>query len=180
MSSRVVAVHAKGIHSFSKDCALAIELVAGRGVVGDAHFGATVRHRSRVARDATQPNLRQVHLLHSELFGELAISGFHVLPGQMGENITTEGLALLALAEGTVLRIGRQAVVRITGLRNPCAQIEAFMPGLLSAVLARTPDGELVRKAGIMGVVLEPGLIQQGDSITIEHSPEPFVPLRPV
>jgi hypothetical protein len=98
----------------------------------------------------------------------------------MGENITTEGLALLALAEGTVLRIGRQAVVRITGLRNPCAQIEAFMPGLLSAVLARTPDGELVRKAGIMGVVLEPGLIQQYDSITIEHSPEPFVPLRPV
>ena len=180
MSLRVVAVHAKGIHSFSKDCAPAIELVAGRGVVGDAHFGATVKHRSRVARDATQPNLRQVHLLHSELFGELASSGFNVLPGQMGENITTEGLALLALAEGTVLRIGRQAVVRITGLRNPCAQIEAFMPGLLSAVLTRTPDGELVRKAGIMGVVLEPGLIQQGDPITIEHSPELFVPLRPV
>jgi MOSC domain-containing protein YiiM len=180
MSTHVVAVHAKGIHAFSKDSAAAIDLVAGHGVAGDAHFGVTVKHRSRVAKDPSQPNLRQVHLLHGELLAELAGKGLHVSPGQMGENITTSGIDLLGLAEGTVLRIGKHALVRITGLRNPCAQIEAFMPGLLSAVLDRTPDGELVRKAGIMGVVLESGAVHQGDPIAIALSPEPFVALRAV
>ena len=180
MSARVVAVHRKGTHTFSKDSARSIQLLAGQGVAGDAHSGATVKHRSRVARDPTQPNLRQVHLMHTELFAELAGRGLQVLPGQMGENISTAGLPVLDLAEGTVLRIGSQALVRVTGLRNPCAQIEAFMPGLLAAVLHRTPDGQLVRKAGIMGVVLESGSVAPGDTITIEHAPRPPVPLRPV
>lgn len=180
MSARVIAVHARGTHSFSKDPVPSIELVAGEGVRGDAHCGVTVKHRSRVARDPSQPNLRQVHLMHGELFDELASRGLHVAPGHLGENITTAGLDLLALAEGTTLRIGSRALVRVTGLRNPCSQIEAFLPGLLAAVLDRAPDGALVRKAGVMAVVLEPGTVRADDGIGVVHTPEPRRPLVPV
>ena len=180
MSCAVVAVHARSSHRFSKDSMLAIELVEGHGVRGDAHFGVTVRHRSRVARDPTQPNLRQVHLLQSELFEELAGRGLRVLPGQMGENVTTRGIDLLALDEGTVLRVGPEARVRITGLRNPCSQIEAFMPGLLKAVLDKDECGAVVRKAGVMGVVLRSGFVAPGDAVAIEASPARRAPLRPV
>jgi MOSC domain-containing protein YiiM len=180
MSARVVAVHTKAVHAFSKDSVPSIELVAGYGVRADAHYGATVKHRSRVAKDPTQPNLRQVHLLASELLVQLAASGMNVLPGQMGENITTTGLDLLALSEGAILRVGSAVLLRITGLRNPCAQIEAFMPGLLAAVLERMPNGSLVRKAGVMGVVLESGTVYPGDIISVVHSPALHTPLRPV
>lgn len=180
MPAHVVAVHARSVHAFSKDNLPSITLIAGQGVMGDAHCGATVKHRSRVARDPSQPNLRQVHLLHSELFEELAQQGLLVRPGQMGENITTTGLDLLGLSEGTVLRIGPRALVRITGLRNPCAQIERFMPGLLAAVLDRDGQGELVRKAGVMGVVLEEGEVGVGDGIALEHMPAHYQTLRPV
>lgn len=179
-TAHVVAVHSSGAHTFSKTPQPAVTLLAGLGVSGDAHAGTTVRHRSRVAKDPTQPNLRQVHLLHAELLAELGSQGLPVQPGQMGENITTTGLPLLDLPEGTVLRIGPEALVRITGLRNPCPQIEAFMPGLQAAVLGRTPDGVLVRKAGVMGVVLAGGTVRAGDAICIEHRPDPATPLRPV
>lgn len=180
MTAVVRSVHLKAAHAFSKDAVSTIELVEGHGVAGDAHFGTTVKHRSRVAKDPTQPNLRQVHLLHHELLDELAEAGLHVAPGQMGENITTSGLPLLCLGEGTVLRIGSRALVRVTGLRNPCSQIESFKPGLLAAVLARTQEGELVRKAGIMGVVLASGTVAPGDSVETVLVPEPRIPLRPV
>lgn len=177
---RVVAVQAKSTHAFSKDAQSRIALIAGQGVAGDAHRGETVRHRSRVARDPSQPNLRQVHLIHAELFDELAGRGFTVAPGQLGENITTIGLPLLELSAGTVLRIGAQARVRITGLRNPCAQIEAFKPGLLAAVLERLPSGVRVRKAGVMGIVVDSGDVVPGDAITLEDVPAKAVPLKPV
>ena len=180
MSARFVAVHARSTHAFSKDSAPSIDLIAGHGVRGDAHYGATVKHRSRVEREPSQPNLRQVHLMHDELFAELAAKGLHVLPGQMGENITTSGLALLDLSEGTTLRVGSTALLRVSGLRNPCAQIEAFMPGLLAAVLDKTEDGALIRKTGVMGVVLESGTVHPGDLITVVQVPSPHVPLRPV
>lgn len=180
MPAHVVAVHARSAHTFSKDTAPLISLIAGRGVAGDAHCGVTVQHRSRVARDPSQPNLRQVHLLHRELFDELAGQGLRMLPGQMGENITTAGLDLLGLSEGTVLRIGPRALVRITGLRNPCSQIERFMPGLLAAVLDRSAQGGLVRKAGVMGVVVESGEVRAGDGIRLEHAPTHGQALRPV
>lgn len=180
MPAQVVAVHAASLHAFSKDRAPSIQLVAGHGVAGDAHYGTTVKHRSRVAKDPGQPNLRQVHLLHSELFAELAAAGFDVSAGQMGENITTRDVPLLDLSEGTVLRVGSLARVQVTGLRNPCSQIEAFMPGLLAAVLGRTPDGKLVRKAGVMGVVLDSGSVRPGDTIGIERVPPIHVSLRPV
>ncbi|MBL8363407.1 MAG: MOSC domain-containing protein [Rubrivivax sp.] len=180
MTARVVAVHLQAEHRFSKDTMPAIDLVAGRGVRGDAHCGVTVQHRSRVARDPTQPNLRQVHLMHAELFAELAAAGLHVEPGQLGENITTEGLALLDLGAGTVLRVGPRALVQVTGLRNPCAQIEAFKPGLLAAVLDKSPGGVLVRKAGIMGIVLESGPVSTGDAIAVQSVPARHAPLQPV
>lgn len=180
MAAHVKSVHSKAIHAFSKDAVSFIELVEGHGVAGDAHFGTTVKHRSRVAKDPTQPNLRQVHLLHQELLDELAGSGLHVEPGQMGENISTSGLPLLSLSEGTVLRIGPHAVVRITGLRNPCSQIENFKPGLLAAVLDRTKDGDLVRKAGIMGVVVVSGVVAPSDQIEVLGTPATHTPLRPV
>jgi MOSC domain-containing protein YiiM len=158
---------------FSKSAATQITLLAGLGVEGDAHCGITVKHRSRVAQDPTQPNLRQVHLLHAELFEELAAKGFTVAPGQLGENVTTRGLNLLALPVGAELQIGPTAIIRVTGLRNPCAQLDQFQLGLMSAVLDRTRDGTLVRKAGIMGVVVAGGPVSPGDAILVKLPAKP-------
>lgn len=180
MSATVVAVHRKAGHAFSKDEVPDIELVAGHGVLGDAHFGTTVKHRSRVARDPSKPNLRQVHLLQQELFTEVRRLGHALLPGQMGENITTQGIDLLALGTGTRLRLGSQAIVEITGLRNPCVQIESFQAGLLAAVLERNAAGVRVRKAGVMGVVVVGGTLKAGDTIERVHQPTRFRPLHPV
>jgi len=176
----VVAVHRSAEHAFSKATAGRIQLVAGHGVSGDAHCGRTVKHRSRVARDPGQPNLRQVHLLHEELLSELQGKGFAVTPGQMGENVTTQGLDLLALSAGTRLLLGNDALVEITGLRNPCQQIESFMPGLLAAVVQRLPEGGLVRKAGVMAVVLRGGTVEAGAAIGMAHVPSTHVALQPV
>jgi MOSC domain-containing protein YiiM len=180
MSPSVIAVSSSPIHRFSKQVLLEIVLVAGHGVQGDAHAGITVKHRSRVAKDPSQPNLRQVHLMHSELFAAVAESGIEVRPGDMGENITTSGLDILALPTGTRLQIGTNAVVEITGLRNPCAQIEAFAPGLLAQVVGRGPDGALIRKAGVMGIVLAGGTVCAGDAIIMTLPPEPHRALGPV
>ena len=167
MSGLVVAVHRDGGHHFSKAPRMFIRLVAGLGVEGDAHAGVTVKHRSRVAKDPTQPNLRQVHLIHAELHAELGVAGFAVAPGAMGENITTTGVDLLGLPDGALLAIGASAVIRVTGLRNPCAQIERFQPGLLQAVLGRDDAGGLVRKSGVMAVVVAGGEVWPGDAIVV-------------
>jgi MOSC domain-containing protein YiiM len=173
----VVAVCACPTHSFSKPARDVIRLIAGIGVEGDAHAGVTVKHRSRVAANPNQPNLRQVHLIHAELHAELNAAGFDVAPGDMGENVTTGGLDLLALPAGTLLRLGQEAVIEVTGLRNPCTQLDAFRPGLMSAVLDRDEDGRLIRKAGIMGVVRTGGEVRPGDSIDAELPPFPHRPL---
>ena len=168
MSSPVVlAVSRDSEHRFSKVPAASINLIAGIGVEGDAHAGRTVQHRSRVAADPTQPNLRQVHLMHAELFDELREGGFDVQPGQLGENITTAGIDLLGLPRGTRLLLGAQAVIEVTGLRNPCVQIDAFRAGLLRAVVQRAADGTLVRKAGIMAVVVTGGPVSPGDPVAV-------------
>lgn len=179
-AARVVAVHASAQHGFSKAPVDALTLLAGLGVQGDAHCGRTVQHRSRVARDPSLPNLRQVHLLHRELFDQLAARGLALAPGELGENITTAGLDLLALPAGTRLRLGADALVELTGLRNPCAQIEAFRPGLLAAVLDRAADGSLRRLAGVMGVVLQGGTVRAGDALQLAWRPPQGRPLAPV
>ncbi|HEX6202475.1 MAG TPA: MOSC domain-containing protein [Thermoanaerobaculia bacterium] len=166
--SVVTAVSRSAGHTFSKTPQPAIRLVAGLGVEGDAHQGATVQHRSRVARDPTQPNLRQVHLIHAELHDELAAAGFDVGPGDLGENVTTRGVDLLALPAGTRLRLGTDAVVEVTGLRNPCVQLDRFQQGLTAAVLDRDAEGRLVRKAGVMAVVVVGGEVRAGDGIGVE------------
>lgn len=166
----VVSVSARGDHRFSKGVVDIIDLLKGEGVAGDAHCGVTVKHRSRVAVDPTQPNLRQVHLIAAELLDELTARGFTVRPGDLGENILTRGLDLLALPRGTCLTLGATAQVEVTGLRNPCAQIEAFQPGLLSAVLEHAADRSLIRKAGIMDVVLASGPVRPGDTVSV-HLP---------
>ena len=173
----VVAVFRSATHTFSKQKQNSIRLVAGLGVEGDAHAGQTVKHRSRVAVDPTRPNLRQVHLIHAELHDELQSAGHVVRPGEIGENITTRGLRLLELPTGTRLRIGATAVVEATGLRNPCAQLDRFQPGLMSAVLARDENGRLIRKAGIMGIVLSDGEVFPGDSVQVELPAKPHAPL---
>lgn len=165
---QVVAVHASALHSFSKFAEPMIRLVAGLGVEGDAHKGATVKHRSRVARNPGAPNLRQVHLMHGELFDELMAAGFTVWPGDLGENITTRNLDLLGLSTGTRLHIGPDAVIEVTGLRNPCSQIDRFQAGLMAATLDREADGRLVRKAGVMAIVLASGEVCAGAPIRIE------------
>ena len=179
MTARVVSIAADGSHRFSKPVQRQIELEAGLGVVGDAHCGVTVKHRSRVSRDPSQPNRRQVHLLHQELLQELASQGFTVSAGDMGENILTRGIDLLALPQGTVLRLGDKAAVQITGLRNPCRQLDDFQPGLMAATLGRDAQGGLVRKAGVMAVVLESGTVRPGDLIETEM-PSECIPLVPV
>ncbi len=178
--AQVVAVHLSGLHSFSKFTEPAIRLLAGLGVEGDAHAGTTVKHRSRVARDPSAPNLRQVHLLHAELFDEFMTADFAVWPGDMGENITTRGIDLLALPTGTRLHIGDGAVVELTGLRNPCSQIDKFQKGLMAATLDRDADGGLIRKAGVMAVVLESGDVRAGDAIRIERPAGEQRKLEPV
>lgn len=167
MTPHVIAVSTSPSHAFSKGVAPQIQLLAGLGVEGDAHCGVTVKHRSRVAQDPTQPNLRQVHLIQAELFDELAAQGFNVAPGQVGENIATRHLNLLALPVGTELHLGATAIVKLTGLRNPCDQLNNFQAGLTAAVLGRTPDGKLVRKAGVMGIVVASGMVQAGSAITV-------------
>ncbi|MBO0934796.1 MOSC domain-containing protein [Fibrella aquatilis] len=176
----VIAVSSSPSHTMSKPNQDSIFLEAGLGVRGDAHNGTTVKHRSRVAQDPTQPNLRQVHLVHAELLDELAGKGFTIRPGQIGENLTTRGIDLLALPKHTCLTIGTSAKVQITGLRNPCAQLDGIQPGLMKAVLDHDTNGELVRKAGVMGIVLASGLIKPGDSITIDFPDELFEKLQRV
>ena len=180
MDGVVTAVSSSPTHTMSKPNQEALRLLAGLGVADDAHRGETVKHRSRVARDPTRPNLRQVHLIHAELHDELRAAGFAVAPGQMGENITTRGLDLLALPTGTRLRLGAAAVVEVTGLRTPCAQLDGIQPGLMAATLGRDQRGRLVRKAGVMAVVLAPGEVRPGDPIRVTPPPPPHRPLEPV
>jgi MOSC domain-containing protein YiiM len=176
----VAAVSLRAGHHFSKTPSLGIRLLKGLGVAGDAHMGETVKHRSRVRNDPTQPNLRQVHLIHAELFCELRAKGFAVKPGELGENVTTSGIDLLALPTGTRLHLGASAVVEVTGLRNPCIQIDNFQNGLMAATLDEDADGKLVRKAGIMGIVIAEGDVRPGDAIRVELPAMPHRPLRPV
>jgi MOSC domain-containing protein YiiM len=176
----VVAVACSTTHTFTKPVTESITLLAGLGVEGDAHCGTTVKHRSRVRRDPTQPNLRQVHLVAEELLDELQANGFRVAAGSIGENVSTRGVDLLGLPAGTVLRLGESASVRITGLRNPCLQLDHFQPGLMKAVLGRTPDGALIRKAGVMGVVLTGGVVRPGDAIAVELPDGEHRPLEKV
>lgn len=180
MSGKVVAVNRSTTHTMYKTNQPVIQLLEGLGVAGDAHSGVTVKHRSRVARDPQQPNLRQVHLIHSELHEELRQRGFNVAMGQMGENVTTQGIDLLGLPTGTRLRLGEEALVEITGLRNPCTQLDGIQAGLMAAVLGRDEQGNLVRKAGVMAVVIAGGLVRSGDDILVELPPAPHRSLEPV
>ncbi|WP_028649599.1 MOSC domain-containing protein [Nocardiopsis sp. CNT312] len=180
MAARVVSVSAGPAHTFSKPVLARVRLLAGLGVEGDAHMGATVQHRSRVARDPSQPNLRQVHLIHAELLDAVAGAGFDVAPGQMGENITTRGIDLLGLAAGTVLHLGDEARVEITGLRNPCRQIDGFSPGLLRQMVRRGGDGSTAYLAGVMGIVLTGGTVAPGAAVGVHPPRGPHLPLRRV
>jgi MOSC domain-containing protein YiiM len=176
----VAAVSLRSGHHFSKTPSLGIRLLAGLGVAGDGHMGETVKHRSRVRKDPTQPNLRQVHLMHAELLDELRTRGYVVKPGDLGENITTTGIDLLALPTGTRLHLGASAVVEITGLRNPCIQLDTFQKGLMAATLDKDADGNLIRKAGIMSIVISQGDVRPGDAIRVELPDMPHRPLLPV
>jgi MOSC domain-containing protein YiiM len=176
----VIAVAAAGGHDFSKPVRPSIRLLAGLGVEGDAHCGVTVKHRSRVAQNPDQPNLRQVHLVAAELLDQLRAQGFDLAPGSIGENVTVANLDLLGLPRGTLLHLGDAAVVEVTGLRNPCRQLDRFQPGLMRAVLGREPDGTLILKAGIMGTVRQGGVVRPGDAVRAEMPPPPHLRLQRV
>lgn len=180
MDGIVTAVSCSPTHTFTKQNLASIRLLTGLGVEGDAHLGVTVQHRSRVAHDPSQPNLRQVHLIHAELHDELRAAHFTVSAGQMGENITTRGINLLSLPVHTLLHLGQTAIVQVTGLRNPCLQLDGFQQGLMAAVLDRDEQGALVRKAGIMAVVLADGEVRPGDPILVVLPSEPHRSLEPV
>ncbi|MGI8870030.1 MAG: MOSC domain-containing protein [Mycobacteriales bacterium] len=176
----VVSVNRDRAHRFSKQAVESVRLLVGLGVEGDAHLGRTVQHLSRVRRDPDQPNMRQVHLIHAELHDELRSAGFDIEAGGIGENVTTRGVDLLALPTGTLLRLGPDAVIEMTGLRNPCTQIEKYRIGMLAEVVGRDANGSVVRRAGVMAIVTVDGVVRPGDSIAIEMPPAPHVPLAPV
>lgn len=181
MDAEVIAVACDSAHRFAKPARNSITLLTGLGVAGDAHCGKTVQHLSRLAKTPHAPNLRQVHLIHAELFDELAAAGFAVGPGQLGENVTTRGIDLLGLPRGARLRLGNETLIELTGLRNPCRQIdENVAPGAMAATLARGASGALIRKAGVMAVVLADGEVRAGDPIEIEFLPATLAPLEPV
>jgi len=180
MTGTVKALCKSPEHTMSKPMVPSITLLTGLGVEGDAHMGTTVKHRSRVKQDPAQPNLRQVHLIHSELHDELREADFDIAPGQMGENITTTGINLLDLPRHTQLLIGETAIVEVTGLRNPCVQLDGIQQGLMQAVLGRDAEGGLIRKAGVMGIVLEGGVVKPGDGIQVRFPALPYLPLEKV
>ena len=177
MAPTIIALSRDAAHRFSKQPCESITLLAGLGVEGDAHAGRLVQHLSRMAKDPNTPNLRQVHLIHAELFEELAEQGFAVKPGQLGENITTRGIDLLGLSRGTRLRLGQDALIEITGLRNPCKQINGLANGLMAATLEKAADGTLIRKCGVMATVVTGGEVRVGDEIVLESVPLGFEPL---
>ncbi|MEU8675554.1 MOSC domain-containing protein [Streptomyces sp. NPDC048560] len=179
--ARVTAVSSKGTYSFSKPNRTGITLLAGLGVEGDVHAGETIRHQFRMTYEPDLPNLRQVHLIHEELFDDLAAKGFTVAPGQLGENISTRGIDLLGLPTGALLRLGEEAVVEVTGLRNPCSKINDFQKGLLQEMFEISLEtGEFTFKAGIMGVVRKGGDVHPGDAVGVELPAGPPRPLERV
>ena len=180
MTPTVIGLARDSEHRFSKKPCATLRLIAGLGIEGDAHAGTLVQHLSRMAKEPTAPNLRQVHLIHSELFDDLAAVGYAVEPAQLGENVTTRGIDLLGLSQGTRLKFGAEAVIEITGLRNPCHQINGLAPGLMQAVLDRAADGSVIRKSGVMAVVVTGGLVAVGDSIQLQSVPLRHTPLVPV
>ena len=180
ISPSVLSVSRSATHSMSKRCEASIRLIQGLGVKGDAHAGAKVQHRSRVRRSPDAPNLRQVHLIHAELLDELRAAGYEVSPGEMGENVTTRGVDLLGLSRGSKLHLGPEAVIEVTGLRNPCSQLDDLCEGLMAATLEHDAEGNLIRKAGIMGIVLTGGVVTAGDAIRVELPEGVQRPLAPV
>lgn len=179
-SGTIVSVHRDSRHRFSKPAAAEITLIAGIGIEGDAHAGAAVQHVHRLKTTPGAPNLRQVHLIHSELFAELESDGFGVSAGDLGENVTTSGIDLLGLPQGALLHLGDEAIIEVTGLRNPCSQINRFEPGLMKAVIGKADDGTVVRKSGIMSVVTRGGVVRPGDGISVELPAGEPLPLEVV
>jgi MOSC domain-containing protein YiiM len=177
---KAVGVASDQDHKFGKPVRASIRLITGMGVEGDAHFGEKVQHLSRIRRDPDSPNLRQVHLIHAELHDELRTKGFHVEPGQMGENVTTRGIDLLGLPENARLHLGADAIVEVKGLRNPCVQLDGLQKGLMAATLDKDSDGNLIRKAGVMAIVIAGGEVRAGDEIRITLPPAPHRPLPTV
>lgn len=180
MPGTVIALAYDALHRVSKRPTERVRLIAGLGVEGDAHAGLTMQHRSRWVKQRTVANVRQVHLIHAELFDALQHQGFDIVPAQIGENVTTRGINLLGLSTGTRLRLGEEAVIEITGLRNPCAKLDGIASGLMQAVLEKGPGKRLIRKAGVMATVVASGEVRVGDGIRIVHAPAPHCPLNPV
>ena len=164
----VLSVSRDDKHRFSKPTVSSIRLVAGFGVEGDSHAGATVQHLYEKKRNPSAPNLCQVHFMAAELFDDLVPTGYTVAPGELGENVTTEGINLMSLPLGTQLHLGAQAVVSVTGMRSPCSLINGYQKGLMKQLIKTDAAGTVHRRGGIMGVVVRGGVVNPGDCIRVE------------
>jgi len=163
----VLSVSMSSSHGFSKRPTDYIYLLSGCGVQGDVHCSGA----------ASSNNKRQVHLIASELLTELARKdskgrAYIISPGALGENITTKGIDLVGLNEGTRLHFGDgddHAIVRITGLRNPKKRLDEWPKGLLDRCAMKNKKGEITgRKIGVMGIVEEDGFVQPGHMVYVE------------
>jgi MOSC domain-containing protein YiiM len=180
MTPQVTSVSLNPLHTFSKRPVPEIRILAHHGVEGDAHAGEKVQHLYRVRKNPNAPNLCQVHLIAEEFLEELRTQNFPIEPGQLGENIIVRSLDLCSLSVGATLRLGSDALIEITGLRDPCNQLNTLRPGLMKACLARSLDGTLIRKAGVMAIALVSGSVRPGDPIHLTLPPHPHRPMGPV
>jgi len=179
LDGRVVGLARDGRNGFSKSAMDTICLIQGQGVEGDAHSGPFVRHRYLARRQPRLPNLRQVHLIPSELFEALRNAGYDLHPGDLGDNIATAGLDLETLPMGALLDLGSEACIELTGLRTPCVLIDRFRTGLKRQMVCSEPVAPRFR-CGVMSIVRTGGRLAVGDPIRVRLPPKPWTDLPAV
>jgi len=143
-----------------------IFLIADFGVKGDYHAGKFIRHRWLAKKDPTRLNNRQVLLIDDSILADIGKEGISPKPGELGENITLEGIKLMRQPIGTKFQIG-DAVVELTEIRRPCYQLNAIHPNLQNTVMPDKED-ESTWNAGMLATVIKGGTVQSGFPVSFK------------
>jgi MOSC domain-containing protein YiiM len=169
----VIAVCQKTEPGLPKFEAEAIQLIEDFGVSGDYHAGKLIRHRYWAAKDPTHPNHRQVLLVDTSIYADLASQGIALKPGMLGENVVVDGIQVMTLAVGARLQLG-DALLELTEVRNPCYQLNEMHPDLLEAVKPEV-DGQPRRNAGMFARILTGGWVRPGNPVLVLSEQTPRV-----